>query len=118
MAKGLCCAAAAAGDLGKALVVHMRNSCGVTTERCGVCEIGPTCQNPQKLGFRFRLLPSADCGLAGRKCAVTPAMIAQYNANRTEPSGHAVFDVSGTGTNTFTRFAPPRTPAGYTLPNP
>jgi hypothetical protein len=82
MAKGLCCAAQKAGDLGKPLVVTVHNKCGGATQRCGVCEVGPSCQNPQKLVFKFRFLKSIDCNLTAGSCQPTQAGIAQYNAER------------------------------------
>lgn len=79
MAKGLCCAAQTAGDLGKPLIVNIRKKDGTMTQRCGVCEVVPSCRNPQKLVFAFRFLASAVCGLAGaRKCTPTTAGIAEY----------------------------------------
>jgi len=122
MAKGLCCAAQAAGDLGKPLIVTIHKRDGTTSQRCGVCEIAPSCRDPQKLVFRFSFLKGIDCHLAGGACAPTAAGIAQYNAER----GAAIaagqvplayqYPVTPGGAITFA----PRPPAGapYTLPLP
>jgi hypothetical protein len=84
MPKGICCAAQAAGDLGRPLIVNVVHKNGTTTQRCGVCEVRPSCSNPQKLVFAFRFLKSIACGLAGAtKCTPSSAGIAQYNAERT-----------------------------------
>ena len=81
--KGLCCAAQAAGDLGKPLVVQITKKDGTTTQRCGVCEVRPSCSNQAKLVFAFRFLASAACGLVGAsKCAPTQAGLTQYNTER------------------------------------
>jgi hypothetical protein len=81
MAKGLCCAAQAAGDLGKPLVVTIHRKDGSTYERCGVCEVQPSCRNPGKLVFAFKFLASAACNLpTAVHCAPTAAGTAQYNA--------------------------------------
>jgi hypothetical protein len=80
MPAGLCCAAQAAGDLGKPLIVNVvSKSTGQTTQRCGVCDIVPSCKNPNKTVFSFRFLKKQDCNLAGGKCTPTAAGIAQYN---------------------------------------
>jgi hypothetical protein len=117
MPKGLCCMAARAGDLGKTLKVDIHNKMtgAIIGQRCGVCEIGPTCKNPQVLGFRFRFLASEKCGLPG-KCMITPAYVTQYNANRTEAAGHPVYQYNGTGKNIITPYTPPDVPIAYTLP--
>jgi hypothetical protein len=117
MAKGLCCAAAAAGDLGKSLVVSIHKKDGSISRRCGVCEVAPSCRDPQKLVFRFKFLASADCGLAAAgKCTPTAAQIAQYDAARIEAAGHPVLTYNGAGGNVFAPYTPARVPAGYTLP--
>jgi hypothetical protein len=105
--KGVCCAAQAAGDLGKPIIVVLHNkdgtvkigSDGQPEKRCGTCEVRPSCRNPQKLVFAFRFLQSLACGLAGTKsCQPTSAGIAQYNAERTAAAstGQVVYDESGT----------------------
>lgn len=78
--KGICCAAQAAGDLGKPLVITVHRKDGTTYQRCGTCEIVPSCRTPQKRVFAFRFLASADCGIVAAKCGPTAAGIAQYNA--------------------------------------
>jgi hypothetical protein len=118
--KGLCCAAQQAGDLGKPLIVTMHKKDGTTFQRCGTCEVGPSCQNPQKLVFKFRLLQSADCHLPSGSCKPTAAGIAQYNRERSiaAVSGEVpdiyAYPVEPGGTITFT----PRPPVGkpYQLP--
>ena len=81
MAKGLCCAAQAAGDLGKPLIVNVVSTLtGLTTQRCGTCDVVPSCRNPNKLVFSFRFLKKQDCNLVGGKCVPSAAGIAQYNA--------------------------------------
>ena len=82
MAKGLCCAAQAAGDLGKPLIVTVRRRDGTTFQRCGVCEVRPSCSNPQKLVFAFRFLKRLVCGLPGgaTKCGPTAQGVAQYQS--------------------------------------
>ena len=81
--KGICCAAQAAGDLGKPLVIVVHRKDGSTYQRCGTCEVAPSCRAPQKLVFVFRFLKSAACGLVGAtSCGPTAAGIAQYNAER------------------------------------
>lgn len=81
--KGICCAAQAAGDLGKPLVVTIHRKDGSTYQRCGTCEVAPSCRNPQKLVFVFRFLANAACGILGAtKCTPNAAGVAQYNAER------------------------------------
>lgn len=87
MAKGLCCQIQAQGGLGRPIQLSIRKKDGTTVERCGVCEVGPSCSNPQKTVFRFRFLASRVCGIAGTSsCQPTPAGIAQYNTARTQAS--------------------------------
>jgi hypothetical protein len=96
--RGVCCAAQAAGDLGKPLIVTVHFKNGTVGQRCGVCEIRPSCSNPQKLVFAFRFLTGLACGLATTKCAPTQAGIAQYNATATAAgtTGQQSFAESGT----------------------
>jgi hypothetical protein len=121
MAKGLCCAAQAAGDLGKPLIVHTHHKDGsVGPDRCGVCEVGPSCSNPQRVVFKFRFLKPADCHLASGSCKPTSAGIAQYNAERgrVSVSGETPllyqYPVAPGGRIVFTPEAPAGAP--YTLP--
>ena len=96
--KGVCCAAQAAGDLGKPLIVSVTTSTGLVKQRCGVCEVRPSCSNPQKLVFAFRFLKSVACGLLGTaKCTPTAAGIAQYNATATQAAtvAQSAFTESG-----------------------
>ena len=86
--KGICCAAQAAGDLGKPLVITIHRKDGSTYQRCGTCEVAPSCRNPQKLVFVFRFLANMACGIVGAaKCAPTAQGVAQYNAERTAAAG-------------------------------
>jgi hypothetical protein len=81
MAKGLCCAAQAAGDLGKPLIITVHHKDGTTTRRCGVCEVVPSCRDQSKLVFAFRFLKSMVCGIPGAKqCVPTAAGITEYRA--------------------------------------
>ncbi len=81
MAKGICCALQAAGRLGDPVVVTMKNG----SKRCGVCEVRPSCRDPQKLVFAFRFLKGLVCKLPGASaCAPTAAGVAQYNQVRTQ----------------------------------
>jgi len=116
MAKGLCCAAVAAGDLGKSLRVIVHKKYGTTGERCGVCEIVRSCTDPQKRVFRFKFLPIGDCGILGKTCKISDAMVAQYNASRTEAAGHPVLTYNGTGRNIFAPWPTERPSLPYTLP--
>lgn len=78
MAKGLCCAAQSRGDLGKPLVMTIHTKSGAH-QRCGVCEVVPSCRNQAVKVFAFRFLPNAVCNLAGKaSCKPTPAGEAQY----------------------------------------
>lgn len=105
--KGVCCAAQAAGDLGKPLVISIHKKDGTVTQRCGVCEIRPSCSNAQKLVFAFRFLKGAACGLLGAsKCTPSAAGIAQYNATATSAATVAQ--------SAFTELNPPVTFAPYT----
>ena len=115
MAKGVCCAAQQAGDLGKPLIVNVRTANGVTT-RCGVCEIRPSCRDPQKLVFAFRFLKGLACGLATTKCGPTAAGIAQYNATATAAgtTGQQSGQQSFTDVNNV--FNPVSIGAPYTIP--
>jgi hypothetical protein len=84
MAKGLCCQLQADGLLGREVQLTIHKKDGTTVDRCGVCEVGPSCSNPQKDVFRFRFIPSAVCNIPGTSaCTPTPAGIAQYQAART-----------------------------------
>lgn len=119
MAKGICCAAQAAGDLGRPLVVMVHRKDGTTYERCGTCEVRPACNNPQKRVFAFRFLPSGACGLAASKCMPTAAGIAQYEREVTASAaaGQGVLSYSATTPPTF--IPVPRgaiAPAPYRLP--
>lgn len=125
MAKGLCCAAQAAGDLGKPLIVTFHHHdpttgaiLGTAYQRCGVCEVGPSCSNPQKTVFKFRLLHNNACGLPSKaKCPVTSAGIAQYASERSAAATRPQVPVAvnpATGAFTFGTLSP--TAAPYTLP--
>ena len=81
--KGICCAAQAAGDLGKPLIITVHRKDGSTYQRCGTCEVAPSCRNPQKLVFVFRFLKGVACGIAGAaKCGPTAQGVSQYNQER------------------------------------
>src|SRR5216684_524618 len=83
MAKGICCQLQAEGHLGQPIQLTIHKKDGTTTQRCGVCEVRPSCSNPQKLVFAFRFLKSAICGIAGvSSCKPTAAGTAQYSAAR------------------------------------
>lgn len=85
MAKGICCALQAQGNLGKPIQLTIHKADGTTIQRCGVCEVRPSCSNPQKKVFAFRFLKSVVCGIAGSsKCTPTAAGITQYNSARTQ----------------------------------
>lgn len=115
--KGLCCAAQAAGDLGKPLVINVRHKDGTTSQRCGVCEVIPSCRDPQKLVFAFRFLKAIACGLAGAaKCGPTPTGIAQYNAARSvaATTGFAPFEGVALPIRPYT--LPHGAPGPYALP--
>jgi hypothetical protein len=86
MAKGLCCQAQARGVLGAPLLINVRLKSGVQVQRCGVCEIAPSCQNPQKPVFRFRFLKGQDCNLTSGRCIPTPTGVAQYQSLGTSPN--------------------------------
>jgi hypothetical protein len=81
---GLCCLAQKNGDLGKELVVTIHHKNGTTTQRCGVCEVVPSCKDQSKLVFAFRFLANAVCRLPGKSsgCTPTAAGRVQYNAER------------------------------------
>lgn len=84
MAKGLCCQVQADGRLGFPIEVTIHKKDGSTIQRCGVCEVAPSCSDPQKKVFRFRFLKNMVCGImGGTACGPTPAGIAQYGAQRT-----------------------------------
>ena len=87
--KGLCCLAQQNGDLGKPLSVTVTRKDGSSFQRCGVCEVRPSCSNPSKLVFAFRFLKGAACGLlGGSKCGPTPQGVQQYNTARSSaPQG-------------------------------
>jgi len=119
--KGLCCAAQAQGDLGKPLIVTIHKKDGTTSQRCGVCEVAPSCRDPQKVVFQFKFLKGVDCHLAGGSCQPTAAGIAQYNATRSQasvsgevPDLYQYPALPGAGPIVFT----PRPPRGapYQLP--
>jgi hypothetical protein len=122
MAKGLCCAAQAAGDLGKPIVIVVHKKDGSTTERCGTCEIVPSCRNQTVKVFAFRFLASADCGLAAAKCKPSAAGEAQYNLERARASSglerEAYTPVYSNGTSRITGVRPLRAIPGrpYMLP--
>lgn len=121
MAKGLCCQAQKNGDLGKPLQIQMVRKCdGKVITRCGVCEVGPSCRDPQKLVFQFRFLKGVDCNLATGKCMPTAAGVAQYNNERAlaQQSGQVPEYVTYNTANSTYSFVP-RPPAGapYTLPS-
>jgi len=82
--RGLCCAAQKNGDLGKPLIVTIHKKDGTTQTRCGTCEVGPSCRDPQRLVFQFRFLKGMDCNLASGSCKPTAAGVAQYNAVRSQ----------------------------------
>jgi hypothetical protein len=117
--RGVCCAAQAAGDLGKPLVVDVHTASGIK-QRCGVCEVRPSCHNPQKLVFAFRFLKNAACALPGTAhCAPTAAGIAQYNAERTAAArtGQIPLYEHHNGAVTFAPYAHPGiAPSPYQLP--
>jgi hypothetical protein len=118
---GFCCEMQARGLLGHADIITITKKDGTRSQRCGVCEIGPSCSNPQKLVFKFRFVASADCGLIAGTCKPTEAGIAQYNRDRVEPAGHTVVRRTPAtpglgGTYTFPTVTTPRLPVGYTLP--
>jgi len=119
--KGVCCAAQAAGDLGKPIVLTLRKKDGTTYQRCGTCEVGPSCHNPQKIVFLFRFLPNGACGIAGTThCQPTAAGIAQYNATRSSaaaaPQARVFYSVGPSGNIGFQTgsVVPGETP--YSLP--
>lgn len=123
--KGLCCAAQKAGDLGKPLIITVTRKDGTHAERCGVCEVRPSCSNQAKPVFAFRFLPAGVCNLAAAKCGPTPAGIAQYNQERitASPGGArettAYSPVGGNGTPIhFTTRALPGPEYPYALPAP
>ena|SRR5216684_1971744 len=96
MAKGLCCDLQSRGLLGRQVTLTLKNG----SQRCGVCEVRPSCRDPQKLIFAFRFLPGADCKLPGKSsCIPTAAGVAQYNSQRAADaatgSGVEVVDVAG-----------------------
>ena len=79
---------------------------GGTTTRCGVCEIVPSCKNPQKTVFAFRFLKKQECGLPGTACAVTPAGLAQYTAQQGTAAAAGpvgAFTVGGTAARLLSR---------------
>ena len=120
--KGLCCAAQAAGDLGKPLVLTLTHRtgplAGQTYQKCGVCEVAPSCSDQAKLVFRFRFLPGGTCGIAGAgTCKPTPTGVAQYNAARaTLATTPASLDYYVTGTNVLTGRPLPARGTTYSLP--
>lgn len=120
MAKGLCCAAQAAGDLGKPLVITVTHKDGTTSERCGVCEVVPSCKHPQKAVFAFRFLAKNICGLLGGKaCTPTAAGIAQYTRDRTvAAAGREVTEYAVANGNVFRPRPIPGGATPYALPAP
>ena len=81
--KGLCCFAQRQGDLGKPLLITVHKKDGTTSQRCGVCEVVPSCRDPQKRVFAFRFLKAMVCGLPGKTaCTPSAAGVAQYTAQR------------------------------------
>lgn len=122
MAKGLCCAAQAAGDLGKPLVIDVVTKTGIH-QRCGVCEVVPSCRNPNKRVFAFRFLKNIACGLAGRaSCTPTAAGIAQYTAQiPLAAAGREITEYRLSEPGNIPPFMPRAVPGGgarYALPNP
>lgn len=120
--KGVCCAAQAAGDLGKPLIVNVKHKDGSITQRCGTCEIRPSCSNQAKLVFAFRFIKSLACGLAGAThCAPTAAGQAQYNTERAKVATAAELTALGytlAPTTGAVAFAPYTRPAGAPAPTP
>ncbi len=120
--KGLCCAAQAAGDLGKPLVLTLTHKtgplAGQTYQKCGVCEIAPSCSDQTKMVFRFRFLPGSTCGIAGASsCKPTPTGVAQYNAARLSlAAAPATVEYGVTGLNIFTGRPLPARGTTYSLP--
>jgi len=114
MAKGLCCQVQADGHLGDPIQITVKHKDGTTSQRCGVCEVRPSCSNPQKKVFGFRFLKAAICGLASTGgCTPTPAGIAQYSRVRTQVmASGATLEVQ----DPF--FAPGEVPTYVTLPIP
>jgi len=117
MAKGLCCRVQADGNLGKNLVIPIHKKDGTISHRCGVCEIRPSCRDPQKRVFAFRFLHSQSCRLAAAKCVPTQAGIAQYDRTaaeeRTSPTNPLEY-LNGARPYPLPPGAPPALP--YTLP--
>lgn len=116
MAKGLCCLAQQRGDLGKPIVVVLHHKNGQTSQRCGVCEVVPSCRNPQKRVFAFRFLKNLVCNLPGKAhCEPTQAGIAEYQQQ---------IPIAAAGRETLDYFAPTLAPTArsgmypYSLPNP
>jgi len=124
MPKGLCCAAQQAGDLGKPLIVNVHRKDGSVVQRCGTCEIVPSCRDQAKMVFRFSWIPSAICNLVAAVCKPTPAGVAQYNTARgqlaigSEATGYLEAYGGSPAAYTFTgRALPPGRPP-YALPLP
>lgn len=115
--KGLCCEAQRRGDLGKPLVILIHHRDGSTTERCGTCEVVPSCANPQKRVFRFKFIPSADCNLPGKKkCMPTGAGVSEYEQQiPLAASGRETLFYDPARIWAAQRIA---SPAPYRLPNP
>lgn len=120
--KGLCCAAQAAGDLGKPLLVTVHHKDGTTSTRCGTCEVVPSCRNQAVPVFAFRFLKSAVCGLTAASCAPTAAGVAQYRSQQAiaarggELLEYPVTTIGGRDVlGAARRIA---LPAPYSLPNP
>ncbi len=123
MAKGLCCAAQAAGDLGKPLLVTIHHKDGTQSQRCGVCEVVPSCKHPQNRVFAFRFLHANVCGLTAAKCQPSAAGIAQYTREIgvARAAGEATEYIPSNGAGrpiTFTPRAILGTHVPYTLPSP
>lgn len=121
MAKGLCCAAQAAGDLGKPIIITVHKKDGTTVQRCGTCEIVPSCRNQAIKVFAFRFLHSIDCGLFGAaKCKPSAQGEAQYNLERARASSglerEAYLPVYMNGRVSAVRPGRAITGAPYTLP--
>lgn len=116
MGSGLCCAAQAAGDLGKPLIVTVHKKDGSTVQRCGVCEVVPSCRHPQVLVFAFRFIKSMACGIAGRtSCKPTAGGIAEYRA-QIPIAARGAEAIAYYDPSLQTRALPPTGRAPYTLP--
>lgn len=120
--KGLCCAAQAAGDLGKPLLITVHHKDGTTSERCGVCEVVPSCKNQAVPVFAFRFLKGIACGIPGGSCKPTAAGVAQYRNQIPIAAAGREIDLYSVATRAGKDYlgGPARIalPAPYSLPNP